>query len=76
MQKRLGYNGSYEIKQHPWLQDVDWEVVQAKQLPVPKYSQKKLKDKRHRINMHELVISYRPSEFGRGSSTHDEQSEV
>ena len=32
---RLGAIGIKEIKQHPWLQDVEWERLAAKKLKVP-----------------------------------------
>jgi serine/threonine protein kinase len=32
---RLGANSAQEIKNHPWFQDVDWQRVFRKQVPVP-----------------------------------------
>lgn len=32
---RLGYNGSDEIKNHPWLQDFDWDALYERRLPAP-----------------------------------------
>ncbi|OMJ73879.1 hypothetical protein SteCoe_27327 [Stentor coeruleus] len=32
---RLGLNGPEEVKQHPWLQDVDWKAMQQKTLVAP-----------------------------------------
>jgi serine/threonine protein kinase len=36
--KRLGsgFGGIMEIKMHPFLEDIDWEQVSNRQLPVPK----------------------------------------
>lgn len=33
--KRLGYRGIEEIKQHPWLRDINWKEVSIKQLKSP-----------------------------------------
>ena len=33
--KRLGYNGVDEIKQHPWMKDIDWELLFQKKLEAP-----------------------------------------
>ncbi|OMJ66235.1 hypothetical protein SteCoe_36995 [Stentor coeruleus] len=32
---RLGLNGPEEIKQHPWLQDIDWKALYKKSQPAP-----------------------------------------
>ncbi|EGR30379.1 protein kinase domain protein [Ichthyophthirius multifiliis] len=33
--QRLGYNGSQEIKEHPWFNNLDWEVLLKKQYKPP-----------------------------------------
>ena len=33
--KRLGYNGIDEIKKHPWMKDIDWELLFQKKLEAP-----------------------------------------
>ena len=33
--KRLGYNGVDEIKQHPWMKDIDWDLLFQKKLEAP-----------------------------------------
>jgi hypothetical protein len=33
--KRLGVNGSSEIKAHPWFFSLDWSVVEARGLKMP-----------------------------------------
>ena len=33
--ERLGTNGIEEIMRHPWLQDIDWNKMQAKKYPSP-----------------------------------------
>lgn len=32
---RLGYNGSDEIKNHPWLADFDWDALYERRLQAP-----------------------------------------
>lgn len=34
-QKRLGFNGIEEIKNHPWLEDIEWEKLLSKSLKSP-----------------------------------------
>lgn len=34
-EKRLGWNGIEEIKNHPWLADVDWRAIKEKSLRSP-----------------------------------------
>lgn len=37
--KRLGYNGSEEIKRHPWFKDIDWNNLKSMKPPfIPKVS--------------------------------------
>ena len=33
--KRLGYNGIEEIKNHPWMRDIDWEELLKKNIEAP-----------------------------------------
>lgn len=33
--KRLGVNGSSEVKAHPWFSCLDWAVVEARGLKMP-----------------------------------------
>ena len=33
--KRLGYNGVIEIKEHPWMSDVNWDLLMKKQIESP-----------------------------------------
>ena len=33
--KRLGYNNISEIKNHPWMKDIDWELLNKKELKAP-----------------------------------------
>ena len=33
--KRLGYNGVDEIKQHPWMRDIDWDLLFHKKIEAP-----------------------------------------
>ena len=33
--KRLGYNGVKEIKDHPWMNDIDWELLMQKKIEAP-----------------------------------------
>lgn len=33
--QRLGYNGSLEVKQHPWLKAVNWDILSRKQYRPP-----------------------------------------
>lgn len=33
--KRLGFNGAGEIKAHPWMSDIDWELLRTKQIVAP-----------------------------------------
>lgn len=32
MNKRLGFNGSKEIKEHPWFNEMNWTDVEGKKL--------------------------------------------
>lgn len=32
---RLGYQGDQEVKQHPWIRDVSWDMLQTKAVPSP-----------------------------------------
>ena len=32
---RLGYQGYQEVKYHPWIRDVSWDILQAKTAPSP-----------------------------------------
>jgi len=34
-EERLGYNGIYELKNHPWMSDVDWEKLNMKKVNPP-----------------------------------------
>lgn len=34
-QLRLGVNGPEEIKAHPWLASIDWELLERKKLKAP-----------------------------------------
>ena len=34
-EERLGYNGIYELKNHPWISDVDWEKLKMKKVNPP-----------------------------------------
>ena len=34
-EERLGYNGIYELKNHPWISDVDWEKLRLKKVNPP-----------------------------------------
>jgi hypothetical protein len=34
-QKRLGNNGSLEVKNHPWLRDFDWNSLYERRLRAP-----------------------------------------
>ena len=34
-EERLGYNGIYELKNHPWLSDIDWEKLKMKKVDPP-----------------------------------------
>ena len=33
--KRLGYNGVEEIKNHPWMKDIDWDLLFTKKIKAP-----------------------------------------
>jgi len=33
--KRLGYNGVAEIKNHPWMKDIDWDLLYRKKIDAP-----------------------------------------
>lgn len=33
--QRLGYNSDYEVMQHPWIRDVDWDALKNKTAPSP-----------------------------------------
>ena len=33
--KRLGYNGVNEIKAHPWMKDIDWDLLYNKKIEAP-----------------------------------------
>ncbi len=33
--KRLGYNGIEEIKNHPWMKDIEWELLYRKKIEAP-----------------------------------------
>ena len=33
--KRLGYNGIKEIKNHPWLKDINWDLLKKKKIRAP-----------------------------------------
>jgi serine/threonine protein kinase len=33
--KRLGFNNISEIKNHPWMKDIDWELLNKKELKAP-----------------------------------------
>ena len=33
--KRLGYNGVNEIKQHPWMKEIDWDLLLNKKIEAP-----------------------------------------
>ena len=33
--KRLGFNGVKEIKNHPWMNDINWELLKQKKLEAP-----------------------------------------
>ena len=33
--KRLGYNGVNEIKEHPWMKDIDWDLLYNKKIEAP-----------------------------------------
>ena len=33
--KRLGYNGVVEIKEHPWMNDVNWDLLMKKKIEAP-----------------------------------------
>ena len=33
--KRLGFNGVKEIKDHPWMRDIDWELLMKKKVEAP-----------------------------------------
>ena len=33
--KRLGYNNISEIKEHPWMKDINWELLYKKELKAP-----------------------------------------
>ena len=33
--KRLGYNGVDEIKKHPWMKDINWDLLSKKELEAP-----------------------------------------
>ena len=35
-EKRLGKSGAAEVKEHKWLEGIDWEAVRNKQLSLPK----------------------------------------
>ena len=34
-EKRLGYNGIEELKNHPWMEDIDWEELKMKKINPP-----------------------------------------
>ncbi|EGR29368.1 protein kinase domain protein [Ichthyophthirius multifiliis] len=34
-QQRLGYNGAHEVKQHPWLMNINWDILLSKQYRPP-----------------------------------------
>ena len=34
-EERLGYNGIFELKNHPWISDVDWENLKMKKINPP-----------------------------------------
>ena len=45
--KRLGYQNISEIKEHPWMKDIDWDYLNKKELEAPflPYSNKENFDK-------------------------------
>ena len=47
--KRLGYQNISEIKEHPWMKDIDWELLNNKELKAPflPYSNKENFDKEY-----------------------------
>ena len=47
--KRLGYQNISEIKEHPWMKDIDWELLNKKELEAPflPYSNKENFDKEY-----------------------------
>ncbi len=47
--KRLGYNNISELKEHPWMKDIDWELLNNKELKAPflPYSNKENFDKEY-----------------------------
>ena len=48
--KRLGYKNIEEIKQHPWMKDINWELLAKKELKasfLPSYSEKENFDKEY-----------------------------
>ena len=47
--KRLGYSNISEIKEHPWMKDIDWELLNKKELKAPflPYSNKENFDKEY-----------------------------
>jgi serum/glucocorticoid-regulated kinase 2 len=34
-EKRLGYNGGLEVRQHPWFSDIDWNKLLKKEVEMP-----------------------------------------
>ena len=34
-EERLGYNGIFELKNHPWMKEIDWEKIEAKKIQPP-----------------------------------------
>ena len=47
--KRLGYQNISELKEHPWMKDIDWELLNKKELEAPfiPYSKKENFDKEY-----------------------------
>ena len=47
--KRLGYDNISEIKEHPWMKDIDWDLLNKKELKAPflPYSNKENFDKEY-----------------------------
>lgn len=48
-------NGFDEIREHPWFKNVNWEAIYAKETKPEIYPEKKLKNKRDRIDMDDLL---------------------
>ena len=47
--KRLGYNNISQLKEHPWMKDIDWDLLNKKELEAPflPYSRKENFDKEY-----------------------------